>query len=114
MKYLKIGKTFKLQKTNATFSAYQELGKFIAAFAKPDSSIMEELPIKDEEKEFNTANFWKDDLPCVNFDELSLEESEEAESAENPERDETASSNSSDDSTGSDPAKWPEGVGCSH
>ena len=92
-------------------SAYQELGKFIASFAKTDTSIIEELPIKEEEKEFNTANFWKDDLPQINFDELSLEDELEVEPEEETVPQDN-SSDGSDGSTGSDPAKWPEGLDC--
>lgn len=53
-------------------SSYQELGKFIATFAKPNDSNDESFVV--EEAEFNAAKFWKEQLPEVDFDALLLDE----------------------------------------
>lgn len=53
-------------------SSYQELGKFIATFAKPNDSNDESFAV--EEAEFNAAKFWKEQLPEVDFDALLLDE----------------------------------------
>ena len=53
-------------------SSYQELGKFIATFAKPHEAKAESFVV--EESEFNAMKFWKEDLPEVDFDALLLGE----------------------------------------
>lgn len=71
-------------------SAYQELGKFIASFThntthEEDESISEEkenaaeetLPVPIDEPEFNSAKYWKDDLPELDFDSLSLDDDDD-------------------------------------
>ena len=53
-------------------SSYQELGKFIATFAKPNHSNDESFVV--EEAEFNSMKFWKEQLPEVDFDALLLDD----------------------------------------
>ena len=60
------------------FSAYQELGKFIASFAKNELDLTTTISeVEEDAKEFNTAAFWKADLPDVDFD-LELEPDEDS------------------------------------
>lgn len=85
-------------------SAYQELGKFIASFTHhkeqedEDENHNEDAHVKEvkpkniqsqnqnvevvtpvEEPEFSAAKYWKDDLPELDFDSLSLDDDEELE-----------------------------------
>lgn len=85
-------------------SAYQELGKFIASFThhkeqedeeenhNEDAHVKEvkpkniqsqnqnvEVVTPVEEPEFSAAKYWKDDLPELDFDSLSLDDDEELE-----------------------------------
>lgn len=85
-------------------SAYQELGKFIASFThhkehedeeenhNEDAHVKEvkpkniqsqnqnvEVVTPVEEPEFSAAKYWKDDLPELDFDSLSLDDDEEIE-----------------------------------
>ena len=56
------------------YSAYQELGKFIASFAQEGGDDEDE----EENKDFNSAAFWKSDLPDLNFDDLLHEHDEDS------------------------------------
>ena len=80
-------------------SAYQELGKFIASFTHNKPEMEPEVEENEEGNEnvkpevgkeetgsvqFTQANYWREDLPQLDFDSLSLSDEEEPEVTHEP------------------------------